>query len=115
MEFCVLPRKDYKQYILLMNEFRDVNTNMTKNEFNRIFSKIKQNGTIIVCYINNNIVGSITVLLEQKFIHNGGIAAHIEDVYVSINHRKSGIGTKLLEKAKEYCKSNKCYKNCIVL
>lgn len=110
MDIIPLTNKHYKEYILLMNEFREVDINMTLSEFDTIYNKIKNNGIILVCFIDNCIVGSITVVLEQKFIHNGGIAAHIEDVYVSRNHRKSGIGTKLLEKAKEFCEKMNCYK-----
>ena len=35
---------------------------------------------IHVAEINGKIVGSTTLLIEQKFIHNGGRVGHIEDL-----------------------------------
>ena len=45
---------------------------------------------------NGKIVGSTTLLIEQKFIHNGGRVGHIEDVVVSKEFEGRGIGIKLV-------------------
>ena len=65
--------------------------------------------------MNQQIIGSITILLEHKFINNSAIYAHIEDVYVDETYRHKKIGKELVNKAVEYCKNNGVFKislNC---
>ena len=40
------------------------------------------NHIIHIAELDGKIVGSTTLLIEQKFIHNGGLVGHIEDVVV---------------------------------
>jgi len=64
---------------------------------------------------NNIIIGSITILIETKIIHNFGKVAHIEDVIVDKYHRGNGLGKMLIHKCIHYAKSHNCYKiilNC---
>ena len=62
-----------------------------------ILRKIKQNPDHIihVAVDNNKIVGSTTLFIEQKFIHDGGLVGHIEDVVVRKDYEGRGIGMKL--------------------
>ena len=41
-----------------------------------------QNHIIVVAEAGGQVVGTATLLIEQKFIHDGGMAGHIEDVAV---------------------------------
>ena len=110
-----LQISDKDKYLSLMNGFRSVNNDMNQCEFNKIYNKIFNNGCIIVCEQNNELIGSITILIEQKFIHNSSIYAHIEDVFVDETHRHKKIGKELVNKAIEYCKDNNVFKvllNC---
>ena len=54
------------------------------------------NHIIHVAEDNGKIVGSTTLLIEQKFIHKGGYVGHIEDVVVSKEFEGRGIGIKLV-------------------
>jgi len=79
--------------------------------------KIKNAGNIriFVAIKDSDIVGSITAIIEQKFIHNGGKICHIEDVVTRKGFEKLGIGSLLVEKVLELAKNEKCYKvilNC---
>ena len=56
------------------------------------------------------IVGSITVLIEQKLIRSMGKVAHIEDLITHNSYRGQHIASQLIEHAKEYAKQNACYK-----
>ena len=49
-----------------------------------IFKEIKANDKhiIIIAELNEEIVGTTTLLVEPKFIHQGGKVGHIEDVVV---------------------------------
>jgi glucosamine-phosphate N-acetyltransferase len=59
---------------------------------------------------NSQVIGSITLLIEQKFIHNGGKVGHIEDVVTRKEYEGMGIGRALVLKALDFAKVNKCYK-----
>jgi GNAT superfamily N-acetyltransferase len=115
VEYRQLQMTDKDKYLQLMNNFRNVNIDMESCEFNKIYNKIFNNGSIIVCEQNGDLIGSITILTEQKFIHNSAIYAHIEDVFVDESHRHKKIGKELVNKAIEYCKDNSVFKislNC---
>ena len=59
---------------------------------------------------NHQIIGSATLLIEQKFIHNGGKAGHIEDVVTRKGYEGKGIGMEILKELIKIAKDNECYK-----
>jgi glucosamine-phosphate N-acetyltransferase len=68
-----------------------------------------------IARLDGRIVGTASLLLEQKFIHKGGRVAHIEDVAVHREHQKQGIGTALVKHITEEARKLGCYKvilNC---
>lgn len=68
---------------------------------------------IFVAEIDGRVVGSITLLIEQKFIHCGGRVGHIEDVVVSNKMQGLGIGEKLVRFALDYAAGRGCYKTIL--
>ena len=68
---------------------------------------------IQVAEIDGKIVGSTTLLIEQKFIHEGGKVGHIEDVVVSKEFEGRGIGMKLVVSLLEKAKKMNCYKTIL--
>lgn len=111
-----LEKGDFKNYLDLMNQFRPVDTDMTFDNFCEMYDKIFTCGEIYVARDDNKIIGSITVIYEQKFIHHGAIYAHIEDVVVDNDYQNTGskkglkIGSQLLEYAKQKSSEKNCYK-----
>jgi len=77
-----------------------------------VYEKIQNNPhlTIFVAERENTILGCHTVLLEPKFIHNGGIAAHFEDFVVGEQFRREGIGEKLFLNSVNFARKNGAYK-----
>lgn len=78
-----------------------------------ILSEIKdKNCRIVIAEDNQNhqIIGSATLLIEQKFIHNGGKAGHIEDVVTRKGYEGKGIGREILKELIKIAKDNECYK-----
>ena len=71
------------------------------------------NHIIHVAIDDNKIVGSTTLLVEQKFIHEGGLVGHIEDVVVRKNYEGKGIGVKLVRTLLAYAKKKNCYKTIL--
>jgi len=90
-------------------------SNLDKNKAKEILKKIKQNPNhiIYVAIDNKKIVGSTTLLIEQKFIHDGGLVGHIEDVVVRKDYEGKGIGIKLVTSMLERAKEKNCYKTIL--
>ena len=90
-------------------------SDLDKNKANEILKKIKQNPNhiIYVAIDNKKIVGSTTLLIEQKFIHDGGLVGHIEDVVVRKDCEGKGIGIKLVTSMLERAKEKNCYKTIL--
>jgi len=90
-------------------------SDLDKNKANEILKKIKQNPNhiIYVAIDNKKIVGSTTLLIEQKFIHDGGFVGHIEDVVVRKDYEGKGIGIKLVTSMLEHAKEKNCYKTIL--
>ncbi len=90
-------------------------SNIEKNTANEIFDKIGNNPDqiIAVALIEEKVVGAATLLLESKFIHNGGIVGHIEDVVVDKNYQGQKIGEKIIKYLLEFAKTKGCYKTIL--
>jgi len=90
-------------------------SDLDKKKANEILKKIKQNSNhmIYVAIDNKKIVGSTTLLIEQKFIHDGGLVGHIEDVVVRKDYEGKGIGIKLVTSLLEHAKEKNCYKTIL--
>lgn len=65
---------------------------------------------IFVAEINGVIAGAITLLVEQKFIREGGKVGHIEDVVTRKEYERRGVGKALVMRAIEEAKTRGCYK-----
>ena len=80
-----------------------------------ILRKIISNPDYIIEVVEENgkIIGSATLFIEQKFIHNGGKVGHIEDVVVSKEYEGKGIGIKLVTSLLEKAKAMNCYKTIL--
>ncbi|ANB50696.1 putative glucosamine 6-phosphate N-acetyltransferase [Powai lake megavirus] len=104
---------NYEQYLSLLKQLTSLNpNNITRQQFNDQMIKILSNPNhkIIVAKCDDIIVGSITILIEPKIIHDLSFVAHIEDVIVDSNYRSYGIGGSLVKKAIEISKQCGCYK-----
>ena len=104
-----LNEKEFRNYLRLMNKFRPIN-DIDETKFKEAYNYISKYSKIFVYKIKDEIVGSITVLIEQKFIHNFSKVGHIEDVFIDEKARGKQIGTKLVRHCIEYCEINKCRK-----
>ena len=89
----------------------DLDKEVAKDILKKIISD--PNHIIHVAEDNGKIVGSTTLLIEQKFIHNGGYVGHIEDVVVSKEFEGRGIGIKLVTSLLEIANTRNCYKTIL--
>jgi len=90
-------------------------SNIDKKTAEKIFDKINSNPDhiVAVAVIEEKIVGSTTLLIETKFIHNGGKVGHIEDVVIDKEYQRKGIGEKIVVYLLRYAKDQGCYKTIL--
>jgi glucosamine-phosphate N-acetyltransferase len=90
-------------------------SNIEKSKAKEIFEKINANPDhiIVVAELDGRIVGSTTLIIEPKFIHNGGMVGHIEDVVVNKDFQGKKIGEKIMKYLIEIAKNRGCYKTIL--
>ena len=90
-------------------------SNLEHNSAKSILEGILENENHIVhvAELDGKIVGSTTLLIEQKFIHEGGLVGHIEDVVVKKEFEGQGIGMKLVISLLDVANKKKCYKTIL--
>lgn len=90
-------------------------SSIDKEKAKSIFKKINSNPDhiIAVAELDGKIVGSTTLLIEPKFIHNGGLVGHIEDVVVDKEYQGKKIGEKIMKFLLEISKNRGCYKTIL--
>lgn len=89
----------------------DIDPNRTRKIFKDI--KSNQNHIIVIAETDGQIVGTATLLIEPKFIHDGGMAGHIEDVAVRDGFRGCGIGRMLVKYLLRIAGDRGCYKTVL--
>lgn len=107
-----LSKQDYSiEYFKLLQQLTSIDPEaMDQEQFDEFVERLNNHHKIKVIRDKESrkIVGSITILIEEKLIHNFGKVAHVEDVVVDESMRGYGLGKKLLEIAEE--ESTGCYK-----
>ena len=109
----------YTQYLhLLKQNFTIDPPAICQNKFNTIIENLRDETHQIYIIKDKrqlNIVGSATLLIEQKIIHDLGRVAHIEDVIIHNGYRGNKLGKMLIDTCTEHAKQQQCYKvilNC---
>ena len=117
MQFRYLQKDDYnKGYLDLLSQLTEVNKNkITYQKFCNFIDTLNENHIIIVITINNKLVASGTLLIENKIIHGISKVGHIEGIVVDGNSRGLGLGKHIINYITNLAEKNECYKvilNC---
>jgi glucosamine-phosphate N-acetyltransferase len=108
--FRKLEESDYhKNYLQLLSQLTQVGQ-ISSDEFANILAKIQSQIWVFEDTHVNKIVASASIFLEQKFIHGGGIVAHLEDVVVDQSYRGAQLGKKLIANIVEKARDSGAYK-----
>lgn len=105
----------YKGFLILLEQLTTVDAdNITYDDFVQHLEKIKSK-VFVMEDGEGKIIGTMSLLIEAKFIHKLSSVCHIEDVVVDNEYRGKGLGKMLIDYGVNYAKDNGCYKiilNC---
>jgi len=107
---------DYHKGYLELLQHLTLTGDIHISRFQQIFDRVKYNPFhhifVLLDSAGQQVIGSITAIIEWKFIHGGSQVAHLEDVVVSPNHQGQGLGKKLVNHVIQWVCDNypHCYK-----
>lgn len=108
LNFRRLEKGDFqKNYLELLKQLTTVG-DISKEKYETTFDKI--GAQVWVVEFEGKIIASVSLLLEQKIIHECGIVGHLEDVVVDRDYRKYGLGKFIIERIIKIAKERGCYK-----
>jgi len=108
LNFRQLEKGDYdKNYLELLKQLTVVG-DISKEKYEMTIDKM--GAEVWVIEYENKIIASVSLLLEQKIIHECGIVGHLEDVVVDRDYRKYGLGKFIIERIIKIAKERGCYK-----
>ena len=104
----LLP-SDMIGFLELYNVFGSMN--IDNEQFKKIIVEREKIGIkTFVGVAIDEIIATHSIMIEPKFIHNGGYVAHFEDLIVHPDYRNHGVGEQMLKNSIEFCKDKGCYK-----
>ena len=96
-----LFKREFEKYNKLLNiewTFAEKGTNY--------FQQLIENDFVYVAKIEENIIGYLAGCIHNKNECFTEQFAEIENMYIENEYRRLGVGTKLVEEFKSYCKEN---------
>tara|TARA_Y100000296_G_C5006628_1_gene172918 strand:- start:53 stop:487 length:435 start_codon:yes stop_codon:yes gene_type:complete len=93
-------------YIETISEVWPCN-DITEETLSKVLDK---NVYIFVAENNGEVIGSLSLYIQNKFIHNGSCVGFIEEVVVRKKYNGKNIGSLLVERAVKRCEELGCYK-----
>lgn len=110
---------DYYAHVQLYQQLSILDPDaITQEIYNDFLNSLNENHKIFVIYDAeaNQIIGTATLLIERKIIHNINRVGHIEDVVIDSRYRGQGLGKLIVQFITRFAKARGCYKvilNCI--
>ena len=103
--------KQFNSFKYTLKNLREVGNLSVTDAIKLLLEINSRNGHIYVAQREDGeIIGTGTLLIEQKFIRQGGKVGHIEDVATREGHEGKGIGKTITTKLIEEARRHGCYK-----
>jgi GNAT superfamily N-acetyltransferase len=81
----------------VLNELADT-SQLTLEQAKKAILSIRSRGNkyIVVAIKDDVVIGTGSIIIEEKLIHNYGVVGHIEDIVVSAEHRGENVGREIV-------------------
>jgi glucosamine-phosphate N-acetyltransferase len=99
--------EDHEQISIILTNSFDVKSGSTRRFWNML---LDASALPLVAELDGQVVGTATLYILEKLIHDGGKVGLIEDVAVGEEARGLGVGKHLIDQLVDYAKSSNCYK-----
>lgn len=110
MNFRNITYIDYEQYKNL------INSSISYDYFKHFIDTILNNNHIIIILeIDNTIIGTGTLFIEEKLTHGGCRMGHIENILIHSEYRQKKFGVHLIKYLLHIANIQQCYRvdlNC---
>jgi GNAT superfamily N-acetyltransferase len=95
----------------VLNELADT-SQLTLEQAKRAILSIRSRGNkyIVVAIKDDVVIGTGSIIIEEKLIHNHGFVGHIEDVVVSEKYRGENVGREIIKWLVDFAKTMDAYK-----
>ncbi|CAI9832414.1 MAG: GNAT family N-acetyltransferase [Nitrosopumilus sp.] len=90
-------------------------SSMGRERAGEVFERIDANPDqiVLVAEAGGRIAGTVTLFIDQKFIHDGGRAGHVEDLAVLPEFQGMGVGAALMGELVRRAAGEGCYKTVL--
>lgn len=114
IEFRFLRESDYDRgFIDVLSHLTNVgrwDPKKWKQHFARYEEDDRRLTVVAHCAAPDLIVGTASMILEEKFIHGGRLLAHLEDVVVLPTSRRQNVATTLVQTLVDWARNREVYK-----
>lgn len=110
MHIRTAQEKDLPAVLQILNDQLADTSGLSINRAKAILNDNIKNQYFVVAVEGDQVVGTGSILIEGKFIHNGGFVGHLEDICIDKNYCGKGVGREIINKLVEYAKLYDCYK-----
>ncbi|CZR62572.1 probable glucosamine-phosphate N-acetyltransferase [Phialocephala subalpina] len=112
-----LEQEDYHKGFFECIQVLTSTGDVSEEQFNERYDWMKTKGEGIHYFLviehQNQIVGTGTIVVERKFIHNLGNIAHIEEIAIRKEHQGKKLGLKMIQALSSLAKNVGCYKSIL--
>lgn len=112
-------RSDYSRgYLDVLRVLTTVGT-ITEEQWNKRYDWISSRNDeyylLVICDGEDRVVGTGSLIVERKFIHELGLVGHIEDIAVEKGQQGKRLGLRLIQALDYVAAQVGCYKVCLLL
>jgi len=112
-----IQRNDYRKGFLdclrVLTAVGDITEEQWNDRYDYIEQQIKGTYYLLVIDDGTRVVGTGTLMVERKFIHNLGLVGHVEDIAVAKDQQGKKLGLKLIQALDYVAAHVGCYKTIL--
>jgi glucosamine-phosphate N-acetyltransferase len=109
------PEDFQRGHLALLQQLTTVG-NISSEQYAAQLQRVRQSNGYLIVIVDtekNTVVGTTTLLVEPKIIHECGSVGHIEDVVVCADYRGAKLGKLIIQYATELAGIVGCYKTIL--